>query len=97
MNKRQINYGNLTEIVIDLMMEADKVKGLRGEEKKQRVLHILNDIIIEEVEDEAIRQGLLTVAKLTVPPMIDYLVKFSKNRYKFNKDTCSCFQHVFSK
>ena len=83
--KTGINKENICGIVSTLMMEVNKLKGLRGPEKKELVIDLIYSLI-EQIDEGEEDSELEIVLKKMVPPMIDsfsVMLKVSK--------VCSCF------
>lgn len=83
--KSGISKENICGIVSDLMMEVNKIKVLRGPEKKALVIDLIYSII-EEIDEGEEDSELEVVLKKMVPPMIDsfsVMLKVTKG--------CGCF------
>ena len=83
--KTGINKENICGVVSSLMMEVNKIKTLKGPEKKELVIDLIYSII-EQIDEGEEDSELEIVLKKMVPPMIDsfsVMLKVSK--------VCSCF------
>lgn len=83
--KTGINKENICGVVSSLMMEVNKIKVLRGPEKKELVIDLIYSII-EDIDDGEEDSELEVVLKKMVPPMIDsfsVMLKITKG--------CGCF------
>jgi len=84
-SKTGINKENICGIVSTLMMEVNKIKVLKGPEKKELVIDLIYSLI-EQIDEGDEDSELEVVLKKMVPPMIDsfsVMLKVSK--------VCSCF------
>lgn len=81
-----ITSGNISAVLLCVIVEVDKIKKLKGSEKKQLVVALLNNIIEDVIPGEDVPMEL--ILKEMVPTMIDNLVEMMK----FSKGCMSCIK-----
>jgi len=82
-----ITSSNVSTVLLCVIVEVDKLKKLKGSEKKQLVSAILNNIIEDVIPGDDVPMEL--ILKEMVPSMIDNLVEM----LKFSKGCLSCIKH----
>jgi len=78
----------IIDIVVNAMEEAEKLKSYSGNQKKEYVLKMIEDIISPEAYE---KYGDL------LPVLIDFIVAISKNKYLLNINKIKkCYKKCFS-
>ena len=89
--KSGVTPQNLMVLIISLMTEANRIKGLTGTQKKMLVTSVLNDIIEKAVPEGPDEKYFERTLKDMVPGMIDTFSEISKGTLlKKVKNWCCC-------
>lgn len=83
----QISTANILLIVIALMKTVENHKELVGFEKKQLILHVLNEVA-KEIDDLETRQNTQILITMLVPDLIDSLISVDKGEITFSTKKC---------
>jgi len=86
----ELNPSTLVTTVTGLMKSVERVKKLKGTQKKNIVLYTLSKFIKDNVSDS---EHLETIVNLTVPGMIDTIVLLDTNKIKIKAS--KCFSNIF--
>ena len=74
----------IVELCVFLMKEVERIRSMNGAEKRALVVTVLRECVVENVQDEGLRQSYLFVVDNVIPEIIDYLVLFDKGRLKIH-------------
>ena len=92
----KVTSGNVVTVVVNLMQLVDKYPDLSGHQKKGVILHVLNVVIDEQVDDDEQAGQLKLLVQMTLPTVIDTIVSVDKKELQIKvtkglKKFCSCF------
>jgi ribosomal protein S19 len=73
------------------MQIVECYKILTGEQKKAIVLHILNQLVEEQIENEEEMEIVKTIIALTLPSLIDAIVSLNNGELHLKVKKCCTF------
>lgn len=79
-SKETINSGNIVNILIYTMQTVELLKNIKGNQKKDLVMKIINKIIDKNVLDELEQKNLKFLAEMTLPSLIDTFISIDKKK-----------------
>ena len=82
----KITATNIVIISTNLMHIVEQYKDLTGSQKKMLILDTIKKVITQNVNDPQERISLMLIVDMTLPPMLDTLVKAINGGLKFEKD-----------
>ena len=82
----KITATNIVIISTNLMHIVEQYKDLTGFQKKMLILDTIKKVINQNVNDPQERISLMLIVDMTLPPMLDTLVKAINGGLKFEKD-----------
>ena len=91
--KNDITFENVIFIVTNLMNIVGKYKNIKGSQKKELVISLLNEYVNKSDIEKNLKDSINFLIKTSIPFTIDVLVDVSKGKYKFKKGSkcLSCF------
>ena len=79
---------NITSIVLSLMQNIQKVTNMKGADKKDAVVYVVQKYIEVEVEDPDLNRDLKIFADLTLPPLIDEFIALNNRETRIKIKNC---------
>lgn len=95
-HNEKITALNIVYIATELMQLVQKYKDLTGAQKKLMVINVIKKLVNSQVDCPEDKMALLVIVDLTLPVVIDNLIRAMKGNFKFDKDkTVSFFRKYF--
>jgi hypothetical protein len=79
---------DIINLLTSVMQMVETYPSLKGSEKKQLAIDIINEILDTHIKDETLRASLKLVVTSTVPTVVDVIIKASKGLLELNKKCC---------
>ncbi len=79
---------NITSIVLSLMQNIQKVTNMKGADKKDAVVYVVQKYIEVEVQDPDLNRDLKIFADLTLPPLIDEFIALNNRETRIKIKNC---------
>lgn len=76
--ERTVDRENIVEIALALMKLVEHYPDLKGPQKKQLIIHVLNTFIADTVADPTEAELIEGIVKFTLPALIDTVVSIDK-------------------
>jgi len=79
----ELSPENITTYLVTLMQIVEGIKTLKGQDKKNLVIQVMEFLIIERIRDDNIyKQQLSLLVKLTIPELIDMIISIDRKKMK---------------
>lgn len=74
-----LSLGNITDIVVSLMIIVDRYPELKGSEKKRLILQVLEKYVMEHIPtDTGTQKDLVFFIRMVLPSTIDVIIQVDK-------------------
>lgn len=79
----EISPSNITMYLVTLMQLTESITSLKGQDKKNLVIQVMEYLIMEQIRDDnEYKEQLSLLVKLTLPELIDTLVSVDRKELK---------------
>ena len=79
----ELSPSNITMYLVTLMQLVESVTSLKGHDKKNLVIQVMEFLIMEQIRDDnEYKEQLTLLVKLTLPELIDTIVSIDRKEVK---------------
>jgi len=79
----ELSPSNITMYLVTLMQLVESITSLKGQDKKNLVIQVMEYLILEQIRDDnEYKEQLSLLVKLTLPELIDTLVSIDRKELK---------------
>ena len=96
----ELSPSNVTMYLVTLMQLTESISSLKGQDKKNLVIRVMEYLIMEQIKDDnEYKEQLSLLVKLTLPELIDTLVSIDRKemKIKIKKGIRHLFESCFTK